>query len=51
VNQYGDAGVARDVACLLPLRFGVDQDVLAVGIDPRQQRLRLPVRHQGDEGG
>ena len=50
-DQHGDARVAGDVPGPLPLRFGIDQDVLAVGIDPGEQRLRLPARHQRHHRG
>ena len=51
VDQHGDARVAGHVPGPLPLWLGVDQDVLAVGVDPGEQGLRLPVRHQGHHGG
>jgi hypothetical protein len=51
VDQHGDARVAGDVPGPLPLRFGIDQDVLVVGVDPGEQRLRMAVRHQGHHRG
>jgi len=35
----------------LPGRLGVDEQVLAVGVDPGGQRLGLAVRHQRHHGG
>ena len=50
-DEDGDPRVALEVLVALPLRLGVDQQVLAVGVDPGVLRLGLPVRHQGDDGG
>jgi hypothetical protein len=50
-DQQGDARVTGDVPGPLPLRLGVDQQVLPVGVDPGQQGLRLPARHQGHHRG
>src|SRR5689334_13969091 len=36
VDQHGDPGVPADVPGPLPLRLGVHQDVLAVGVHPGQ---------------
>ena len=51
VDQHGDARVAGDVLRPLPLRLGVDEDVLIIGVDPGELRLRLPARHQGHHQG
>ena len=51
VQQHRHPRVPADVLAALALRLGVDKQVLAVGVDPGEQRLRLAVRHQGDHGG
>lgn len=46
-NGHGHARVTLDVPDLLEARDAVDQDVLAVGIDPGLGQLRRAVRHRG----
>src|SRR3984957_14250187 len=46
VNQHRDPRIAGDVPVALTRRLGIHQDVLPVGVHPRQERLRLPAWHQ-----
>ena len=45
----GYAWIAADVDDLLPALGGVDQDVLAVGVDPHLGYLRGAICHEGGE--
>ena len=50
-REVKEARVALDVLEPLALRLGVDQHVLAVGVDPGEQRLRLAVGHERHDRG
>src|SRR5580765_3434677 len=51
VNQDGDARVALEVLDALTLGFRVHKEVLTVGVDPSEQRLRLAIGHECHDRG
>src|ERR671917_2129323 len=48
-HVHGYAWIAADVNDLLPALGSVDQDVLAVGVDPHLGYLRGAICHEGGE--
>src|ERR1039457_4489443 len=51
MDEHRDPGVPADVLRPRPLGFGVDEQVIAVGVNPGQQGLRLAAGQQGHDGG
>src|ERR1017187_2408981 len=51
MDEHRDPRVPADVLRPLTLGFGVDEQVIAVGVNPGQQGLRLAAGHQGHDGG
>jgi hypothetical protein len=49
VDEHGHARIARKVLDPLTLWLGVHEDVLAVGVDPGEQRLWLAGGHEGHD--
>jgi hypothetical protein len=49
-NQHGDPRVALHILVALAQGHGVDEQILAVGVDPGVLRLGLCVGHERDDG-